>query len=185
MLGHLTFFQRSLRLSSFLLIIFFFFPLCFIYFHHSIFHFTYPIFNLTYPIFCLSYSTVGFPRVLLISVIALFIIDWLFFFSSRSLLNISCIFSILASILFIYKSILLSKFWIILLLLFWILFQVDSLFPPLLFGLVGIYHVPLPAEYFPAFSFCLNCCVWGVLSVPWKFVVLLYCRACSLWVWLV
>ena len=29
---------RSLRLSSFLLILFSFFPLCFIYFHHSIFH---------------------------------------------------------------------------------------------------------------------------------------------------
>jgi len=51
MLGHLTFSQRSLKLSSFLLIFFFFFPLCFIYFHHSIFH-------LTYPIFCLCYSTV-------------------------------------------------------------------------------------------------------------------------------
>ena len=37
-------------------------------------------------------------RVLLISVIALFIIDWLFFISSRSLLNISCILSILVSI---------------------------------------------------------------------------------------
>ena len=50
MLGHLTLSQRSLRLSSFLLILFFLFPLCFIYFHHSIFHLTYPIF---------SYSTVG------------------------------------------------------------------------------------------------------------------------------
>ena len=52
MLGHFTLFQRSLRLSSFLLILFFFFPLCFIYFHHFIFY-------LTYPIFCLCYSTVG------------------------------------------------------------------------------------------------------------------------------
>ena len=51
MLGHLTLFQRSLRLSS-LLFILFFFQLCFIYFHHSIFH-------LTYPFFCFSYSTVG------------------------------------------------------------------------------------------------------------------------------
>ena len=51
MLGHLTLFQRSLRLSSFLLIHFPFF-LCFIYFYHSIFY-------LTYPIFCLCYSTVG------------------------------------------------------------------------------------------------------------------------------
>ena len=52
---------------------FFFFPLSFIYFHHSIFH-------LTYPVFCLRYSTVGSLQSGLISVIALFIIDWLFFF---------------------------------------------------------------------------------------------------------
>ena len=54
---------------------------------------------------------------------------------------------------------------------------------------MGIYHVPLPDEYFSAFSFCLDCCVWGALSVGWKFVVPLYCGACSLWVgldeWLV
>ena len=67
-----------------------FFLILFNYFHH-------PIFHLTCPIFCLSYSTVGSSRVLLISVIALFIIDWLFFVSSRSLLNISCIFSILVA----------------------------------------------------------------------------------------
>ena len=54
---------------------------------------------------------------------------------------------------------------------------------------MGIYHVPLPAEYFSAFSSCLDCCVWGGLSVCWKFVVPLYCGGCSLWVgldkWLV
>ena len=70
MLGHLTLSQRSLRLSLFLLILFFF--LCFIYCYHSVFH-------LTYPIFCLSYSTVGslsFSTVGTITkVIALFIID--------------------------------------------------------------------------------------------------------------
>ena len=42
--------------------------LCFIYFHHSIFH-------LTYPTFCLI-LLLDPPRVLLISFIALFIIDW-------------------------------------------------------------------------------------------------------------
>ena len=61
--------------------------------------------------------------------------------------------------------------------------------PPLLFGLVGIYHVPLPAEYFSAFSSCLDCCVWGGPSVFWQFVVPLYCGGSSLWVglnnWLV
>ena len=51
----------------------------------------------------------------------------------------------------------------------------DSLSPFLLFGLVGIYHASLPAEYFFAFSFCLNFCVWGGLSVGWKFVVPVYC----------
>ena len=52
MFGRFTLSQRFLRLSSFLLILFSFFPLCFIYFHHF-------IFNLTYPIFCLCYSTYG------------------------------------------------------------------------------------------------------------------------------
>ena len=65
MLGPLTLSQRSLRLSSFLLILF---SSLVHYFHHSIFH-------LTYPIFCLSYSTVGSLQSALISVIALFIID--------------------------------------------------------------------------------------------------------------
>ena len=54
---------------------------------------------------------------------------------------------------------------------------------------MGIYHVPLPAEYFSVFSSCLDCCVWGGLSVFWQFVVPLYCGGFSLWVgldkWLV
>ena len=49
-------------------------------------------------------------------------------------------------------------------------------------GFMGIYHVPLPAEYFSAFSFCLDCSLWGGLSVGWTFVVPLYCGGCSLWV---
>ena len=40
---------------------------------------------------------------------------------------------------------------------------------------MGIYHVPLPAEYFSAISFCVDCYVWGALSVGWKFMVPLYC----------
>ena len=40
----------------------------------------------------------------------------------------------------------------------------------------------IPAEYFSAFSSCLDCCVWGGLSVYWKFVVPLYCGGSSLWV---
>ena len=51
-----------------------------------------------------------------------------------------------------------------------------------LFGFVGFYHVPSPAEYFSAFSFCLDCCVWDALSSGWTFMVPLNCGVCSLWV---
>ena len=65
----------------------------------------------------------------------------------------------------------------------------NSLSLPLLFGLVDIYPVPLPAEYFSAFSSFLDCYVWGGPSVFWQFVVLLYCGGSSLWLdldeWLV
>ena len=49
------------------------------------------------------------------------------------------------------------------LLFFWILFQVESLSPHFLFGLAGIYHASLAAEYFATFSFCLDWCVWRCL----------------------
>ena len=88
MLGCLTLSQKSLRLSSFLLILF-----------SSLLHLFLPFYLLSHlPIFCLHYSIVGPLQSVLISFIALFIIDWLFFVSCRSLLNISCIFSILVSI---------------------------------------------------------------------------------------
>ena len=54
--------------------------------------------------------------------------------------------------------------------LFGILYQVDSLSLPLLFGLVGIYPVPLPAWYSSVSSSWLYCCVLGGLSVFWQFV---------------
>ena len=54
--------------------------------------------------------------------------------------------------------------------LFRILYQVDSLSLPLLFGLMGIYLVPLPAGYSSVSSSCLYCCVWGGLSIFWQFV---------------
>ena len=54
--------------------------------------------------------------------------------------------------------------------LFRILYQVDSLSLPLLFGLVGISPVPLPAWYSSVSSSCLYCCVWGGFSVFWQFV---------------
>ena len=81
-----------------------------------------------------------------------------------------CLLSILVSRLFICNSILFSRFWIIFTIIIWNSFQVDSLSLPLLFGLVGIYPVPLPAGYFSASSSCLYCCVWGGLSIFWQFV---------------
>ena len=106
MLGCLTLSQRSLRLSSFLLI-----------------HFSF-ILSDSFISTILSSNSLILPSV---SVILLLVpsrvffkshllcyslyID--FFISSRSLLNISCIFSIFVSRLFICNSILFSRFWII------------------------------------------------------------------------
>jgi len=39
-----------------------------------------------------------------------------------------------------------------------------------LFGLVGMYPVPLPAEFSSVSSSCLYSCVWGGLSVFLQFV---------------
>ena len=83
---------------------FFSFPRCYIYFHYSTFH-------LTHRIFCLGYSTVGSLQSAFDLIYC--IIDRLFFISSRSLLNIFYILSILVSSLFICNSILFSRFWII------------------------------------------------------------------------
>ena len=110
-------------------------------------------------------------RVFFISFIALFIIYWLFFFiSARSLLNLSCIFSILSPG---YLSVI--PFWFqdfgsFSLSLFEIFYQIESLSLLLLFGLVGIYPVPSPAGYSFVSSSCLYCCVWDVLCVFWQFV---------------
>ena len=94
----LTFSQRSLRLSSFLLIFFVLILLLGIYFHCSIFQLTYWFFSLSYhatdSFYCIchfSYCVVHYC---------------LFFSSSRSLLNISYILLICTSILF-------PRFWII------------------------------------------------------------------------
>ena len=115
---------------------------------------------------------------------------WLYIiYLFQSLLNIYCNFLIHASFYLAAPPFYFWDFGSSLLSFFWILFQVDSLSPPLLFDLGGTYHVPLPVEYFSAFSFCLDCCVWGTLSVGWMFKVPLYCGVCSLWVgldwWLV
>ena len=102
MLGHLTLSQRSLRLSSFLLIPFYFFSPCFICFHYSIFH-------LTYPIFCLCYSTVGSLQSVFYLIYCIIHYILTLFSFSRSLLNLYCIFSILVSRLFICNFIFVFK----------------------------------------------------------------------------
>ena len=130
-----------------------------------------------------------FSRVFLILVIALLIIDWLSFIYSRSLLNISYYSQSLSLVyLFVTTSCFLG-FGSSLLSLFWILFQVDSLSPPVLFGLVDFYHVPSLAGYFSVFSFCSAFWVWGALSSSWKVVIPFICGFFSMWVgldqWLV
>ena len=84
---------------------FFFTLLCFSYFHHS-------ILQLHYLFFRFSYSAIASLQFIFISVVVLFIADCLFSIFSRSLLNIFCIFLILASILLICTFILFPRFWI-------------------------------------------------------------------------
>ena len=87
---------------------FFSFPRCYIYFHHSTFHLTYLLPQLFY---C------WFPPECFWSHLLHY---WLFFISSRSLLNISCIFLIFVSRLSVtpfcfqdFGSSVLSLFWIL------------------------------------------------------------------------
>ena len=85
------------------------------------------------------------------------------------MLNLSCIFSILVFRLFV------IPFWFqdfgsFSLSLFGILFQVGSLSLPLLFGLVGIYPVPLPPGYSSVSSSCFK-----LLSFGWLFCILAVC----------
>ena len=69
------------------------------------------------------------------------------------------------------------------LLLFRILSQVDSLSLPLLFGLVGIYPVPLPAGYPSVSSSRLYIAEFGVAFLySGSLCSSLYCGVSSLWV---
>ena len=92
-------------------------------------------------------------REFLISFIVLFIIVCLFFSSSRSLLNVSYIFSILF-----------PRLWIIFTIITLNSFSGRLPIPLPLFGLVGFYLAPSSAVCFCVFSFCLTYCVWGLLS---------------------
>ena len=91
------------------------------------------------------------------------------FISSRSLLNLSCIFSVLVSRLFFCDSILFSRFWII----FPIIIQnsLSGRFPisSLFVWFDGHLSCSFTCWVFLCLS-CLYCCVWGSLSVFWQFV---------------
>ena len=108
-----------------------------------------------------------------------------------SLLNISCIFSILVSRLFICNSILFSRFWIIFTII--ILNSFSGRLPNSSSLVWFSGHLSCSFTCLVFLCLCLfillNCCVWGGLSVFWKFVVPFYCGGCSLWVgldeWLV
>ena len=91
------------------------------------------------------------------------------------MLNFSCIFSNLVSRLFICNSILFSKVWIIFTII--ILNSFSGRLP--ISSLVC--HVPSPAEYFSAFLFCLDYCVWGALSAGW-FLLIVKSAPC-VWGW--
>ena len=178
--------QRSLRLSSILFLLLFFILLCSSYFRYSLFQVTYPFLGprdghgqltlLPLPPRILCGSAGHYPhpphpgasvilllipsREFLISFFVLFVIVCLFFSSSRSLLNVSCIFSILF-----------LRFWIIFTLITLNSFSGRLLFPLHLFVLVGFYLAPSSAAYFSVFSFCLTYCVWGLLFAGCRFLV--------------
>ena len=106
MLGHLTLSQRSLRLSSFILIHFYFFLSDS--FISTILSSTSLILSSASFILLFVPSRVFFLSHLLHY--SLYIESFIF---SKSVLNLSCIFSIFVSRLFICDSILFSRFWII------------------------------------------------------------------------
>ena len=128
--------------------------LCSSYFHYF-------IFQVTYPFFCLSYSPLIPSREFLISFIGLFIIVCLLFSSSRSLLNVSCVFSILF-----------PRFLII----FTIITLNSSGRQPISSSFVwsgGFLPCSFICLCFSVFSFCLTYCVWGLLFAACRFPLFL------------
>jgi len=112
---------------------------------------------------------------------ALLIIVWLFI-SPGLLLNLSFIFSVLVSSLFICNSILFSRFWIICTIIILNSFSGRLLVSSSFAWCGGHLSCSFTYWIFLCLSFCLDCCVWGVLSVGCMFVVPRYCGVCSLWV---
>ena len=95
-----------------------------------------------------------------------------FFISSRSLLNISYIISILVSILFIYNSILFSRFWIIFTII-------------ILNSLSGRFPISSSFVWFGGHLSCsFTCCLFILfilLCLVWPFHFLVVLEFCLLW----
>jgi len=165
MLGCLTLSQRSLRLSSFLLILF-----------SSLLHLCPPFYlppHLSYLLPTLFYC--WFPPECFWSHLLHYSLLIDFFISSRFLLNISCIFSILVSGLFICNSILFSRFWIIFAII-----------------ILNSFSVRLPVSSFVWFGGYLSCSytcwvflclfiLFRLLCLGWPFCILAVCGSSLLW----
>jgi len=167
MLGRLTLSQRSLRFSSFLLILF-----------SSLLHLFLPFYllpHLSYLLSSLFYHWFP-PECFFISFVALFIIYWLFLISSGFLLNLSCISSVLVYRLFICNSILFSRFWIIFTIIIWN-------------SLSGRFPISSSFVWFGGHSSCSFTCwvflclfiLFIFLGLGWPFRILEVCGSSLLW----
>ena len=147
-LMHLVLSQRSLRVSSFLFILF---SLS----HESDFH--HSVFQFTYPFFCLSYSAIDYFSVFFISVIVLSISVY-----SLVLLGLCYTFFVSQSVPHFFFRDLGSS----LLSLLWILFWIDCLISSSFSCYSGVlfYLLPSSGSCFSAVSFCLTCCDWDFSS---------------------
>ena len=166
MLGCFTLSQRSLRFSSFLLILFSFLSLL----------------HLFPPFYLLPHIILSSVSVILLMVPSRvfwshllhysFLID--FFNSSRSLLNISCIFSILVSRLFICNSI-----------LFWILYHFIIILNSFSGRfLISSSFVWLGGHFSCFFTFWVFLCLFilfRLLCLEWPFCILVVCTSFLLW----
>ena len=124
-----------------------------------------------------------FSSVIFISVIVLLIADcslFLLFIISRSLLNISCIFSIHASILFVCASIL--RFYIIFIIIALNCFSGRLPISSSFVWSCGFLICSFICWKFSVFSFCWTSCVWGLLSTGCRIVVPLTCGVFPQWV---
>ena len=168
MLGHLTLSQRPLSLSSFLLILFsFFFSVSFIstiLSSTSLILILPPLFYCWFPPECFSSHFLHY---------SLYIDSFLSF---RSLLNLSCIFLILVSRLFICNSNLFSRFWII----FTIIIQnsFSGIFP--IFSSFVWFGGHLSYS-FTCWVFLCLVILFILLCLGWPFCILAVCGSSLLW----